>query len=31
VGKEDAISFLKDAHPCKFHGIEIFPTSEAEI
>jgi hypothetical protein len=31
VGKEDPISFLKDAVPCKFHGIKIVPTSEAEI
>jgi hypothetical protein len=30
VGKEDPISFLKDAFPCKFHGIKIVPTSEAE-
>jgi hypothetical protein len=31
VGKEDPISFLKDAFPCKLHGIKIVPTSEAEI
>jgi hypothetical protein len=31
VGKEDPISFLKDAFPCKFHGIKIVPTSEAQI
>jgi hypothetical protein len=31
VGKEDPISFLKDALPCIFHGIKIVPTSEAEI
>jgi hypothetical protein len=31
VGKEDPMSFLKDAFPCKFHGIKIVPTSEAEI
>jgi len=29
VGKEDPISFLKDAFPCKFHGIKIAPTSQA--
>jgi hypothetical protein len=31
VGKEDPISSLKDAFPCKFQGIKIVPTSEAEI
>jgi hypothetical protein len=31
VGKEDPISFLKDAFPCKLHGIKIVPASEAEI
>jgi hypothetical protein len=31
VGKEDSISFLKDAFPCKFHGIKIVPASEAKI
>jgi hypothetical protein len=31
VGKEDAISFLKDAFPVKFPGIEIIPTTETEI
>jgi hypothetical protein len=31
MGKEDPISFLKDAFPCKFHGFKIVPTSEAEI
>jgi hypothetical protein len=31
VVKEDPISFLKDAFPCKFHGIKILPTSKAEI
>jgi hypothetical protein len=31
AGKEDSISFLKDAFPCKFHGIKIVPNSEAEI
>jgi hypothetical protein len=31
VGKEDPISFLEDAFPCKFHGIKTVPTSEAEI
>jgi hypothetical protein len=31
MGKEDPISFLKDAFPCKFHGIKIVSTSEAEI
>jgi hypothetical protein len=31
VGREDPISFLKDAFTCKFHGIKIVPTSEAEI
>jgi hypothetical protein len=29
VGKEDPISFLKDAFPCKFHCIKIAPTSQA--
>jgi hypothetical protein len=31
VGKEDPISFLKDAFPCKFHGIKIIATCEAEM
>jgi hypothetical protein len=31
VGKGDPIYFLKDSFPCKFHGIKIVPTSEAEI
>jgi hypothetical protein len=31
VGKEDPIYFLKDVFSCKFHGIKIVPTSEAEI
>jgi len=31
VVKEDAISFLKDSFPSKFHDIKIFTTSEAEI
>jgi sarcosine oxidase/L-pipecolate oxidase len=30
VGKEIQL-FLKNAFPCKFHGIKIVPTSEAEI
>jgi hypothetical protein len=31
VGREDAISFLKDAFPVKFLGIKIIPTTETEI
>jgi hypothetical protein len=31
VGREDAISFLKDAFPVKFPGIKIIPTTETEI
>jgi hypothetical protein len=31
VGKEDPISFLKDEFLCKFRGIKIIPSSEAEI
>jgi hypothetical protein len=31
VGKEDAISFLKDAFPVKLPGIKIIPTTETEI
>jgi hypothetical protein len=31
VGKEEPISFITGAFPCKFHGIKIVPTSEAEI
>jgi hypothetical protein len=31
VGKEDPICFLRDAFPCKLHGIKIVPNSEAEI
>jgi len=30
VGKEIQL-FLKNAFPCKFHGIKIVPTSETEI
>jgi hypothetical protein len=30
LGKEDRI-VLKDAFPCKFHGIKIVPTPEAEV
>jgi hypothetical protein len=30
LGKEDPISFLKASFPCKFHGIKIVLTSEAE-
>jgi hypothetical protein len=31
VGREDAISFLKDAFPVKCLGIKIIPTTETEI
>jgi hypothetical protein len=31
VGKENPISFLKDAFPCRLLGITIIPMSEAEI
>jgi hypothetical protein len=31
MGKEDAISFLKDALPVKFPHIKIIPTTETEI
>jgi hypothetical protein len=31
VEKEDPIYFLKDAFPCKFQGIKIASTSEADI
>jgi hypothetical protein len=31
VGKEDAISFIKDSFPGNFPGIKIIPTTEAEI
>jgi hypothetical protein len=31
VGREDAISFLKDAFPVKFRGIKIIPITETEI
>jgi hypothetical protein len=31
MGKEDAISFLKDAFPVKFPDIKIIPTTETEI
>jgi hypothetical protein len=31
IGKEDAISFLKDAFPVKFPDIKIIPTTESEI
>jgi hypothetical protein len=27
VSKDDPVYFLKDAFPCKFCGIKIFPTS----
>jgi hypothetical protein len=30
VGKDDAISFLKDSFLGKFPGIKIIPTTEAE-
>jgi hypothetical protein len=29
--KEDPIDFLKDVFSCKFHGIKIVLTSEAEL
>jgi hypothetical protein len=31
VGREYAISFLKNAFPVKFPGIKIIPTTETEI
>jgi hypothetical protein len=31
VGREDAISFLKDGFPVKFPSIKIIPTTETEI
>jgi hypothetical protein len=31
MGKEDAISFLKDAFPVTFHNIKSIPTTETEI
>jgi hypothetical protein len=31
VGREDSISFLKDAFPVKLPGIDITPTTETEI
>jgi hypothetical protein len=31
MGKEDAISFLKDVFPVKFPDIKIIPTTEIEI
>jgi hypothetical protein len=31
MGKEDAISFLKDAFPVKFPDMKILPTTETEI
>jgi hypothetical protein len=31
MGKEDTISFLKDAFPVKFPDIKIIPTTETEI
>jgi hypothetical protein len=31
VGKENAISFLKDLFSNKIHGIKIIPTIESEI
>jgi hypothetical protein len=31
MGKDGAISFLKDAFPAKFPGIKIIPTTETEI
>jgi hypothetical protein len=31
VGREYPIYFLKHSFPCKFHGIEMVPTSETEI
>jgi hypothetical protein len=31
LGREDAISFLKDAFPIKFPVLKIIPTTETEI
>jgi hypothetical protein len=31
MGKESAISFLKDAFLVKFSGVKIIPTSETEV
>jgi hypothetical protein len=31
MGKDGAISFLKDAFPVKFPGIKIIPTTETEV
>jgi hypothetical protein len=31
MGKEDAVSFLKDAFPVKLPSIEIIPTTKNEI
>jgi hypothetical protein len=31
VGGKRCNMFLKDAFPCKFHGIKIVPIPEAEI
>jgi hypothetical protein len=30
-GRENAISFSRDAYPVKFHSIKIIPTSETQI
>jgi hypothetical protein len=31
VGEYDPIYFIKHAFPCKFHGIKVVPTYDAEI
>jgi hypothetical protein len=31
LGREDVISFLKDAFPVKYPGIKIIPNTETEI
>jgi hypothetical protein len=31
MGREGAISFLRDSFPVKFPGIKIIPTTETEI
>jgi hypothetical protein len=31
MGKEGAISFLKNAFPVKFPGIKIIPATETEL
>jgi hypothetical protein len=31
VRRDDAISFIKDRFPRKFHGIKIIPTTESKI